>query len=233
VIASWLHEKTLGHPYFLAFICRQLSVGASPLQPQRLEQIWPTIFDQLGVRNSARMSRSSAGRKSNSYANSPNLKKANSPFISSPQNSKQNISPAWLRRVCSSVRDEGDTSSTTRCSAHSCGKQNEPDRQSEQRAIPENGSGGPQARHQRTHRTDSVPLSIRSIDLFHSRCVSFPNPRHTEINRRAIGPKRRANGRRSQGRIGRVRCGSERSPPSQRGGQTARRPPRESIVHSC
>ena len=47
LLARWLHQKTFGHPYFLAFVCRQLSLGTS-LQPQRLEQIWPAIFDQLG-----------------------------------------------------------------------------------------------------------------------------------------------------------------------------------------
>lgn len=46
-IASWLHEKTLGHPYFLAFICRQLSVGGE-YQGHALAGIWPALFDQLG-----------------------------------------------------------------------------------------------------------------------------------------------------------------------------------------
>src|SRR5262249_156446 len=46
-LTAWLHKKTLGHPYFLAFVCRQLSLRGS-LQPQRLEQIWPAIFAQLG-----------------------------------------------------------------------------------------------------------------------------------------------------------------------------------------
>jgi len=47
-ISRWLQEKTLGHPYFLAFICRQLATQAagSPLEcPQRL---WPIIFEELG-----------------------------------------------------------------------------------------------------------------------------------------------------------------------------------------
>jgi hypothetical protein len=46
-LTEWLHKKTLGHPYFLAFICRELSLGVQ-VQPHRVEQIWPTIFDQLG-----------------------------------------------------------------------------------------------------------------------------------------------------------------------------------------
>lgn len=33
-IATWLHEKTFGHPYFLAFICKYLSNAARP---------WPRI----------------------------------------------------------------------------------------------------------------------------------------------------------------------------------------------
>lgn len=46
-LATWLHRKTFGHPYFLAFVCRQLALGTPP-QPRGLEQIWPAIFDQLG-----------------------------------------------------------------------------------------------------------------------------------------------------------------------------------------
>jgi hypothetical protein len=48
LVAAWLHDKTFGHPYFLAFVCRQLSTAASPPHPQRLDRIWPSIFDQLG-----------------------------------------------------------------------------------------------------------------------------------------------------------------------------------------
>ena len=47
-LATWLHEKTLGHPYFLAFVCRELSVSPSSVQPQKLKQVWPSIFEQLG-----------------------------------------------------------------------------------------------------------------------------------------------------------------------------------------
>jgi len=47
-IAAWLHEKTLGHPYFLAFVCKCLSVQKGQIHPHKLEAIWPAIFDQLG-----------------------------------------------------------------------------------------------------------------------------------------------------------------------------------------
>ena len=47
-LAAWLHKKTFGHPYFLAFVCKQLSLQGTP-QPQKMEQIWPSIFDQLGL----------------------------------------------------------------------------------------------------------------------------------------------------------------------------------------
>jgi hypothetical protein len=47
-IATWLQEKTFGHPYFLAFVCKHLSSAASQIQPQKLEPFWPDIFDQLG-----------------------------------------------------------------------------------------------------------------------------------------------------------------------------------------
>lgn len=48
IIAAWLHEKTLGHPYFLAFVCKHLSADKNQIQPRQLEAIWPAIFDQLG-----------------------------------------------------------------------------------------------------------------------------------------------------------------------------------------
>jgi hypothetical protein len=48
MVAAWLHEKTLGHPYFLAFVSKQLKATKSQINPQQLEAIWPTIFDQLG-----------------------------------------------------------------------------------------------------------------------------------------------------------------------------------------
>jgi hypothetical protein len=48
MIAVWLHEKTLGHPYFLAFVCKHLSAAENQIQPRQLEAIWPAIFDQLG-----------------------------------------------------------------------------------------------------------------------------------------------------------------------------------------
>ena len=47
-VAAWLHEKTLGHPFFLAFICKYLTTTAGQIQPDKLEPIWPAIFDQLG-----------------------------------------------------------------------------------------------------------------------------------------------------------------------------------------
>src|SRR5207249_97415 len=47
-IAAWLHEKTLGHPYFLAFVCKHLSATVSRIEPRALEPTWPAIFDQLG-----------------------------------------------------------------------------------------------------------------------------------------------------------------------------------------
>ncbi len=45
---AWLHEKTMGHPFFLAFVCKYLTTTAGQIQPDKLEPIWPAIFDQLG-----------------------------------------------------------------------------------------------------------------------------------------------------------------------------------------
>ena len=47
-VAGWLHEKTPGHPYFLAFVCKHLSATVSRIEPRALEPTWPAIFDQLG-----------------------------------------------------------------------------------------------------------------------------------------------------------------------------------------
>jgi hypothetical protein len=42
-VAAWLQEKTRGHPYFLACICKYLIATA-----KQLETYWPAILDQLG-----------------------------------------------------------------------------------------------------------------------------------------------------------------------------------------
>lgn len=45
-LSEWLYEKTLGHPYFLAFISRQLlSLAHSSLADPEL--LWPAIFKRL------------------------------------------------------------------------------------------------------------------------------------------------------------------------------------------
>ena len=47
-VAAWLHEKTLGHPYFLACICEYLMATEKQIEPHKLETNWPAILDQLG-----------------------------------------------------------------------------------------------------------------------------------------------------------------------------------------
>ena len=47
-VAAWLQEKTLGHPYFLACVCKHLTATMSWIVPQTLEQVWPAILSQLG-----------------------------------------------------------------------------------------------------------------------------------------------------------------------------------------
>ena len=47
-VAAWLHKKTIGHPYFLACICRYLMATTKQIEAHRLEAIWPAILDQLG-----------------------------------------------------------------------------------------------------------------------------------------------------------------------------------------
>jgi hypothetical protein len=47
-VAAWLQEKTLGHPYFLAFVCKHLSATMSRIVPAALERMWPAILGQLG-----------------------------------------------------------------------------------------------------------------------------------------------------------------------------------------
>jgi hypothetical protein len=46
-LSYWLYEKTLGHPYFLAFICRQLLARARGSPPESPAHLWPEIFRQL------------------------------------------------------------------------------------------------------------------------------------------------------------------------------------------
>jgi hypothetical protein len=47
-VAAWLHEKTLGHPYFLACISEYLRATEKQIEPRKLETNWPAILDQLG-----------------------------------------------------------------------------------------------------------------------------------------------------------------------------------------
>ena len=42
-LVPWLYEKTLGHPYFLAFICRELLARGNDSPPK----LWPEISAQL------------------------------------------------------------------------------------------------------------------------------------------------------------------------------------------
>jgi hypothetical protein len=46
-ISRWLQEKTLGHLYFLAFICRWLATHALGSLPESPERLWPEIFEEL------------------------------------------------------------------------------------------------------------------------------------------------------------------------------------------
>lgn len=48
LLTDWLYQKTLGHPYFLAFICRQLALQRTLFQADQIERIWTFIFEQLG-----------------------------------------------------------------------------------------------------------------------------------------------------------------------------------------
>ena len=47
-VAAWLHEKTLGHLYFLACICEYLMATEKQIEAHKLETSWPAILDQLG-----------------------------------------------------------------------------------------------------------------------------------------------------------------------------------------
>jgi len=46
-LSRWLQEKAHGHPYFLAFISRQLWASAQGSLPESPERFWPGIFEQL------------------------------------------------------------------------------------------------------------------------------------------------------------------------------------------
>jgi AAA ATPase-like protein len=47
-VAAWLQEKTLGHAYFLACICKYLMGTAKQIEVHKLETNWPAILDHLG-----------------------------------------------------------------------------------------------------------------------------------------------------------------------------------------
>jgi hypothetical protein len=47
-VAGWLNKKTLGHPYFLACICKHLMATEKQIEAHKLETTWPAILDQLG-----------------------------------------------------------------------------------------------------------------------------------------------------------------------------------------
>jgi hypothetical protein len=47
-VAAWLHERTLGHPYFLACICQCLMATTKQIETHKLEANWPAILDHLG-----------------------------------------------------------------------------------------------------------------------------------------------------------------------------------------
>jgi hypothetical protein len=46
-LAEWLYEKTLGHPYFLAFISQQLLAQARGSPMESPARLWPGIFREL------------------------------------------------------------------------------------------------------------------------------------------------------------------------------------------
>ena len=47
-VAAWLHKKTIGHPYFLACICKYLMTTEKQIEAHTLETTWPAIPEQLG-----------------------------------------------------------------------------------------------------------------------------------------------------------------------------------------
>lgn len=46
-LAQWVHSKTGGHPYFIAFICRQLAGLAQSAPTLEATRHWPEIFEHL------------------------------------------------------------------------------------------------------------------------------------------------------------------------------------------
>jgi predicted ATPase len=46
-LASWLFQKTLGHPFFLPFISRQLLTSVQPFVLSSAARQWPEILHQL------------------------------------------------------------------------------------------------------------------------------------------------------------------------------------------
>ena len=48
-LAEWLFSKTLGHPYFSAFIRRELWSNYHARPFANAAQLWPAVFSRLGL----------------------------------------------------------------------------------------------------------------------------------------------------------------------------------------
>jgi len=124
-VAAWLHEKTLGHPFFLAFVCKYLTTTAGQIQPDKLEPIWPAIFDQLGREKFRSDVSQLSAREFEFVRRFANLSENELATQHYTGKFRENTSHDLLRRACSSAREEDDTSSTTRSFASSYSKTNE------------------------------------------------------------------------------------------------------------
>ena len=65
---QWLHSKTRGHLYFMAFICRQFAELTRAGDKLNAAQHWQEIFHRLEKENSLPISLRSRTAKSNFFA---------------------------------------------------------------------------------------------------------------------------------------------------------------------
>jgi hypothetical protein len=112
-LATWLHQKTFGHPYFLAFVCRQLALRTP--QPRRLEQIWPAIFAQLGREKFRSDISQLSGKEIELIRQFAKLGDGEFAVHHLTTKFQTEYFARLTEKGLSFARDEGDTSSITRC----------------------------------------------------------------------------------------------------------------------
>ena len=98
-LAEWLYGKTLGHPYFLAFISRELWSHCHARPFADAMNLWPIVFSRLEQGKFNTDLAASQKTKLRSCGQSRKAITTNSIQGRSCRNSRTNISNAWPREA--------------------------------------------------------------------------------------------------------------------------------------